>query len=224
MFQLSEGLGSSGAINNLLCRRHVEGADQQCGGAQQPRRLRQRLPVPDHLRLYGEPGGRPGVEADVCGQRRELSSRPDPGHHLRRASARGQAHVCLPGWFQWSSCWLLIHQSVWFVVDETSQADAPDHTKIPVKDLLGATVVLISCSYHGQEFIRVGLWISIPLFYGGEWPRWATLCTMTTSRRSCAKPHLRRLTLHNLLPGFLFWCNILFGDLSLTTLNVAFYL
>ena len=40
---------------------------------------------------------------------------------------------------------------------ETFQADAPDHTKIPVKDLLGATVVLISCSYHGQEFIRVGL-------------------------------------------------------------------
>ena len=40
---------------------------------------------------------------------------------------------------------------------KTFQADAPDHTKIPVKDLLGATVVLISCSYHGQEFIRVGL-------------------------------------------------------------------
>lgn len=43
---------------------------------------------------------------------------------------------------------------------KTFQADAPDHTKIPVKDLLGATVVLISCSYHGQEFIRVGLSIS----------------------------------------------------------------
>jgi len=39
------------------------------------------------------------------------------------------------------------------------QADAPDHTKIPVKDLLGATVVLISCSYHGQEFIRVGYFV-----------------------------------------------------------------
>ena len=37
----------------------------------------------------------------------------------------------------------------------TPQADAPDHSKIPGKDLLGATVVLISCSYHGQEFIRV---------------------------------------------------------------------
>merc|ERR1712055_592189 len=29
----------------------------------------------------------------------------------------------------------------------------------PVKDLLGATVVLISCSYHGQEFIRVGYFV-----------------------------------------------------------------
>merc|ERR1712034_113559 len=26
-------------------------------------------------------------------------------------------------------------------------------------DLLGATVVLISCSYHGQEFIRVGYFV-----------------------------------------------------------------
>jgi len=39
------------------------------------------------------------------------------------------------------------------------QADAPDHSKIPGKDLLGATVVLISCSYHGQEFIRVGYFV-----------------------------------------------------------------
>ena len=40
-----------------------------------------------------------------------------------------------------------------------TQADAPDHSKIPGKDLLGATVVLISCSYHGQEFIRVGYFV-----------------------------------------------------------------
>ena len=48
------------------------------------------------------------------------------------------------------------------IVIKCLQADSPDHTKIPVKDLLGATVVLISCSYHGQEFIRVSFLISIP--------------------------------------------------------------
>ena len=34
------------------------------------------------------------------------------------------------------------------------QADAPDASKIADKDLIGATVVLITCSYHNQEFIR----------------------------------------------------------------------
>jgi len=39
------------------------------------------------------------------------------------------------------------------------QADAPDPSKIPARDVLGATVVLISCSYHEQEFIRVGYFV-----------------------------------------------------------------
>jgi len=39
------------------------------------------------------------------------------------------------------------------------QADAPDPSKIPDKDLTGATVVLITCSYHNQEFIRVGYFV-----------------------------------------------------------------
>jgi histone chaperone ASF1 len=40
------------------------------------------------------------------------------------------------------------------------QADAPDQSKIPDKDLIGATVVLITCSYHNQEFIRVGYFVN----------------------------------------------------------------
>eukprot|EP00088_Acartia_fossae_P014878 TRINITY_DN1802_c0_g1_i1.p1 TRINITY_DN1802_c0_g1~~TRINITY_DN1802_c0_g1_i1.p1 ORF type:complete len:217 (-),score=53.00 TRINITY_DN1802_c0_g1_i1:14-664(-) len=40
------------------------------------------------------------------------------------------------------------------------QADAPDPSKIPDKDLIGATVVLITCSYHNQEFIRVGYFVN----------------------------------------------------------------
>jgi len=40
------------------------------------------------------------------------------------------------------------------------QADAPDHSKIPAKDIVGATVILVTCSYHGQEFIRVGYFVN----------------------------------------------------------------
>ena len=34
------------------------------------------------------------------------------------------------------------------------QADAPDPSRIPPEDLLGVTVVLLTCSYRGQEFLR----------------------------------------------------------------------
>ncbi|XP_014234779.1 histone chaperone asf1 [Trichogramma pretiosum] len=40
------------------------------------------------------------------------------------------------------------------------QADPPDVTKIPVNDALGVTVVLLTCSYRNQEFVRVGYFIN----------------------------------------------------------------
>lgn len=40
------------------------------------------------------------------------------------------------------------------------QADAPDSTKIPVQDAVGVTVVLLTCSYRGKEFIRVGYYVN----------------------------------------------------------------
>jgi len=40
------------------------------------------------------------------------------------------------------------------------QADPPDTTKIPNNDILGVTVLLLSCSYKQQEFIRVGYYVS----------------------------------------------------------------
>ncbi|KAL1117027.1 hypothetical protein AAG570_004355 [Ranatra chinensis] len=40
------------------------------------------------------------------------------------------------------------------------QADPPDVSKIPVQDALGVTVVLLTCSYRGQEFVRVGYFIN----------------------------------------------------------------
>ena len=40
------------------------------------------------------------------------------------------------------------------------QADAPDIKKIPEKDLLGVTVLMLTCSYKNQEFLRVGYYVN----------------------------------------------------------------
>uniref|UniRef100_V5HDB8 Putative asf1 like histone chaperone n=1 Tax=Ixodes ricinus TaxID=34613 RepID=V5HDB8_IXORI len=40
------------------------------------------------------------------------------------------------------------------------QADPPDPSKIPVQDAVGVTVVLLTCSYRGREFIRVGYYVN----------------------------------------------------------------
>jgi histone chaperone ASF1 len=40
------------------------------------------------------------------------------------------------------------------------QADAPDPTKLAPEDLLGVTVVLVTCSYKEREFVRVGYYVN----------------------------------------------------------------
>ncbi|XP_008853732.1 histone chaperone ASF1B [Nannospalax galili] len=40
------------------------------------------------------------------------------------------------------------------------QADAPNPSLIPETDAVGVTVILITCTYHGQEFIRVGYYVN----------------------------------------------------------------
>ncbi|XP_005993902.1 histone chaperone ASF1 [Latimeria chalumnae] len=40
------------------------------------------------------------------------------------------------------------------------QADAPNPALIPDADAVGVTVVLITCTYRGQEFIRVGYYVN----------------------------------------------------------------
>lgn len=40
------------------------------------------------------------------------------------------------------------------------QTDAPDRTLIPENDLLGITVILVTCSYRDQEFARVGYYVN----------------------------------------------------------------
>ena len=40
------------------------------------------------------------------------------------------------------------------------QAPAPDASKVPENDILGVTVVLVTCSYNEKEFIRVGYYVN----------------------------------------------------------------
>jgi len=48
------------------------------------------------------------------------------------------------------------------------QGDAPDVTRIPNDDIIGVTVVLVTCSYKEKEFIRIGYYVQ------NEWvnPAW----------------------------------------------------
>mmetsp|Transcript_19495 Transcript_19495/g.24551 ORF Transcript_19495/g.24551 Transcript_19495/m.24551 type:complete len:218 (-) Transcript_19495:217-870(-) len=40
------------------------------------------------------------------------------------------------------------------------QADAPDPKSIPQNDILGVTVILVTCSYREREFVRVGYYVN----------------------------------------------------------------
>ena len=45
------------------------------------------------------------------------------------------------------------------------QADAPDPVSIAKEDVLGVTVVLVTCSYKNQEFARVGYYVNNEMEY-----------------------------------------------------------
>ena len=40
------------------------------------------------------------------------------------------------------------------------EADAPDYKRIPDSEVLGVTVILLTCSYDGREFVRVGYYVN----------------------------------------------------------------
>lgn len=40
------------------------------------------------------------------------------------------------------------------------EADPPDLKRIPNSEILGVTVILLSCSYDGREFVRVGYYVN----------------------------------------------------------------
>ena len=40
------------------------------------------------------------------------------------------------------------------------EADPPDLRRIPSTEILGVTVILLTCSYDGREFVRVGYYVN----------------------------------------------------------------
>ena len=40
------------------------------------------------------------------------------------------------------------------------EADPPNLSRIPSAEILGVTVILLTCSYDGREFIRVGYYVN----------------------------------------------------------------
>lgn len=40
------------------------------------------------------------------------------------------------------------------------EADHPNPALIPPEDITGVTVVLLTCSYRGKEFIRIGYYVN----------------------------------------------------------------
>lgn len=59
----------------------------------------------------------------------------------------------------YSACMMSNYFAV-FSHDLSFQADPPKHDSIPVKDAVGVTVVIITCTYHEQEFVRVGYYVN----------------------------------------------------------------
>jgi histone chaperone ASF1 len=72
------------------------------------------------------------------------------------------------------------------------QADAPDISQIPHEDILGVTVVLVTCSYREKEFVRVGYYVNNEYEYDEPIilcdDEQATLVTTTTTATAAAGP------------------------------------
>ncbi|XP_071481392.1 histone chaperone asf1b-B-like [Diadema antillarum] len=79
------------------------------------------------------------------------------------------------------------------------QADPPNPALIPQGDILGVTVVLITCSYRGNEFIRVGYYVnneySDPELAESETPCGETQYDKVVRNILHTKPRVTRFTI-----------------------------
>lgn len=87
----------------------------------------------------------------------------------------------------------LLHSVNKFVL----QADAPDPSKLPPDEILGVTVVLVTCSYQEREFIRIGYYVNneytVPLAEEEVPPSWPVLDLRQVQRHILAdKPRVTK--------------------------------
>lgn len=47
-----------------------------------------------------------------------------------------------------------------FVISYLAKTSPPDMSRIPEDSVLGITVILLTCSYKTQEFVRVGYYVN----------------------------------------------------------------
>ena len=47
-----------------------------------------------------------------------------------------------------------------FILIIILKADSPDPKRIPIQDAVGVTVLLLTCSYRKQEFVRIGYYVN----------------------------------------------------------------
>jgi histone chaperone ASF1 len=77
------------------------------------------------------------------------------------------------------------------------QADAPDPSALPPNEVLGVTVVLVTCSYREREFVRVGYYVNnaytAPLAEDEEPPSFPNLDMSLVQRQILAdKPRVTK--------------------------------
>jgi len=56
-------------------------------------------------------------------------------------------------------CWFAAFSVFCFNFSSLHKTDAPDPRKVPPDDLIGITAVLLTCHYHGQEWMRIGYYV-----------------------------------------------------------------
>lgn len=77
------------------------------------------------------------------------------------------------------------------------EAESPDLKRIPSSDILGVTVILLTCSYDGREFVRVGYYVNNE--YDSEElnnePPQRTIIERVRRNILAAKPRVTRFTI-----------------------------
>lgn len=111
--------------------------------------------------MYRRVERRLGMENDLRWFSRIGRIRSDFRHDLCGASARRTPHFCIPGGSTrcHTHSWLVIYHNYYCL--QASEFNISYYFIVNTEqDAVGVTIVLLTCSYRGQEFVRVGYFIN----------------------------------------------------------------